>query len=132
MAKASRDKGARFEREICTLFNKAGIPFRRNFQAAGGFQQGADVSPVNPAPDCRSRDARYGLLRLLAHNFWHECKSRQKQFGASQIYQALEQARRDSVGSDKLPAVFMKIDRHEPLLLIPIKELVEELNNESV
>ena len=125
MGKKSRDKGARFEREVCLIWHEAGIRFKRNPQSAGGDRQGADVEPVRPI--YIDRLLSKGLVSLkawFAQKLWHECKIRAKQFPISLLYKALDQARSDAKGSGKIPAVTFRVDGKPALIVMRLEEVL--------
>lgn len=86
MGKMSRDKGARFEREVAGLFKDYGYDASRTAQHCGKTGQAADVKGVP------------GLSI--------ECKAQEKMH----LYDWMEQAVRDAEaqGEDRLPTVIHK------------------------
>lgn len=90
----SKKKGARFERELATLFREHGYECRRGQQYCGANGD-ADV---------------VGL-----HGIWIEAKHQEQM----RLYEWMEQAKRDSAGTGNLPAVFHKKNRAEILVTMP-------------
>lgn len=91
MAVNSKQKGARFERQLAGMLKEHGYDCRRGQQYCGANGD-ADV---------------VGLPHIHI-----EAKHVEKM----QLYNWIEQAKRDSAGSDKLPAVFHKKNHAEVLV----------------
>lgn len=96
----SKKKGARFERELATLFREHGYECRRGQQYCGANGD-ADV---------------VGL-----HGIWIEAKHQEQM----RLYEWMEQAKRDSAGTGNLPAVFHKKNRAEILVSMPFDDWME-------
>lgn len=102
MAKLSRDKGKRFERQVAHIFRQWGYPARRTAQVDGGLA--ADVL-VEDMP------------RLHV-----ECKHH-KRIGAMRF---MDQAMRDKK-TDARPIVFLREDHGDPHVLIHASFFMELL-----
>lgn len=95
MGKAQRDKGARFEREVCSIIEDVtGYKVKRNLSQTrdGGY------------------DIKFGPFRL-------ECKSR-KALSVYDFYDQCEAA----CGVHDIPVVVMKADRREPLVMMSFRQ----------
>ncbi len=123
MGKKSRTKGASYEREVCQLWKKAGITFKRNPQSAGADRQGPDIEPQIPLSFLHAESQMVKMW--LAHCLWHECKRRAKQFSTPEIYKALEEASAPAGRRGLLPSVILRLDNQPSLLVIPLEELIE-------
>lgn len=84
MSVNSKRKGAAFERTVAHLFKDEGYDCRRSAQYCGNTGEAADV--------------------VGAPGIHIECKAQEKMC----LYDWMEQAKRDSNGSDKLPVVIHK------------------------
>lgn len=80
----SKQKGARFERQLASLFREYGYNARRTAQYCGNTGDASDV---------------VGLPGIHI-----EAKHQERM----QLYDWMAQAKRDAAGTDKLPAVFHK------------------------
>ena len=93
--KNSKQKGARFERYVASLFREYGYDAHRTAQYCGNSGEAADLR---------------GIPRLHL-----ECKHCE-QF---RIYDWMDQAKRDSQGTGNLPTVIYKKNNHEVLVTMP-------------
>lgn len=84
MAVNSKQKGARFERQLASRFREYGYDARRTAQYCGNTGDASDV---------------VGLPGIHI-----EAKHQERM----QLYDWMSQAKRDAAGTDKLPAVFHK------------------------
>lgn len=84
MAVNSKQKGARFERQLASLFREYGYDARRTAQYCGNTGDASDV---------------IGLPGIHI-----EAKHQERM----QLYDWMAQAKRDAAGTDTLPAVFHK------------------------
>ena len=98
MAINSKQKGARFERQLASRFRDHGFEARRTAQYCGNTGDASDV---------------VGLEGIHI-----EAKHQERM----QLYDWMEQARRDSAGTGRIPAVFHKKNNAEILVTM-------ELNN---
>ena len=98
MGKASKDKGARFERLLASRFREYGYDARRTAQYCGNSGDAADVTGL-PGIHC-------------------EAKHQEKM----QLYAWVAQAKRDAAasGTGNLPAVFHKKNNAEILVTMEI------------
>ena len=116
--KRSRDKGARFEREIAnTLSDKWGLPFARGIvQTRGGGAEVADVclQDVNGA---KSKYPHIDKLHL-------ECKHHKR----TSIPSAWRQAEEDCKISGRTPVCITKSDREKPLVTMSLDDWMEIMN----
>lgn len=95
MAINSKQKGARFERQIASLFREFGYAdSRRTAQYCGNTGDASDV---------------VGLPGIHV-----EAKHQERM----QLYEWMEQAKRDSKGTGNIPAVFHKKNNHEILVTL--------------
>lgn len=102
MAIHSKDKGARFERQLAALFRDYGYRnARRTAQFCGKTGQAADVD---------------GLPFLHV-----EAKHQERM----QLYDWIAQAKRDSAGSKNLPAVFHKKNNCEILVTMTFDDFMK-------
>lgn len=102
MAVNSKQKGARFERELAAKFREYGyVNSRRTAQYCGNTGEAADVE---------------GLEYIHA-----EAKHQEQM----RLYDWIEQAKRDSKGSEKLPVVFHKKNHHEILVSMPFDAFMQ-------
>lgn len=93
MSVNSKDKGARFERKLAAVFREFGFTdSRRTAQYCGNTGDASDV---------------VGLPGIHV-----EAKHQEKM----KLYDWMEQAKRDSKGSENLPTVFHKRNNHEILV----------------
>lgn len=97
----SKDKGARFERELANLLKEYGYDCRRTAQYCGNTGDAADV---------------IGLPGI--HIEAKHCE-------AMRLYDWMEQAKRDSAGSDKVPAVFHKKNRAAILVTMELDDWIK-------
>ncbi len=107
MAINSRQKGARFEREVARILNDAGWEARRGQQFSG-----SPDSPDVVAPDFPWQIEAKAVQRL-------------------NLYSAFTQAIRDAKGSDKMPAVVHKKNHSEPLITMRFHDLLDFLNEKD-
>lgn len=97
MAINSKQKGARFERQLASIFRDYGYTdSRRTAQYCGNSGEAADV---------------IGLPGIHV-----EAKHQEKM----ELYKWMEQAKRDAAGGNNLPAVFHKKNNHEILVTMPL------------
>lgn len=101
MAAKSKDKGARFERELAKVFKEYGFDARRTAQYCGNSGDAADV---------------VGLP------FIHVEAKRQEQI---RIYEWIEQAIRDAEGTGNIPAVFFRKNKCDILVTMQINDWFE-------
>lgn len=102
MAINSKQKGARFERQLAKIFREYGYSeSRRTVQYCGSSGEAADV---------------IGLPGIHV-----EAKHQEKM----QLYDWMEQTERDAAGGGKLPAVFHKKNNHEILVTMPLDSWME-------
>lgn len=101
MAINSKAKGARFERQLAAIFREYGYTgSRRTAQYCGNTGDAADV---------------VGLPGI------HIEAKHQEQM---RLYDWMEQAKRDSMGSGDIPAVFHKKNNHEILVTITLDDFM--------
>jgi Holliday junction resolvase len=91
----SKQKGARFERTLASMFRDYGYEARRTAQYCGNTGDASDV---------------VGLPGIHI-----EAKHQERM----QLYDWMEQAKRDSQGTDKFPVVFHKKNNAEVLVSMP-------------
>lgn len=101
MGKMSKDKGARFERLIASKLREYGYEARRTAQYCGNTGEAADV---------------IGLPHIHV-----ECKAVER----LNIYDAINQAKRDSAGSENLPVVFHKKNNCEILVTMRFEDFMQ-------
>lgn len=94
----SRAKGARFERKLASIFREYGYDARRSVQYCGKSGEAADVINL-PGIHVEAKHAEQ--MRL---------------------YDWIAQAKRDSAGSDRLPAVFHKKNNAEILVTMTLED----------
>jgi hypothetical protein len=94
----SKQKGARFERQLASRFRDYGYEARRTAQYCGNTGDASDV---------------VGLPGIHV-----EAKHQERM----QLYDWMAQAKRDSAGSDRLPAVFHKKNNAEILVTMTIDD----------
>lgn len=95
----SKQKGAKFERTLASIFREQGYAdARRTAQYCGNTGDASDV---------------VGLPWIHV-----EAKHQEKMY----LYDWIEQAKRDSAGSGNLPAVFHKKNRAEILVTMPLED----------
>ena len=95
----SKDKGARFERKLAAVFREFGFTdSRRTAQYCGNTGDASDV---------------VGLPGIHV-----EAKHQEKM----KLYDWMEQAKRDSKGSENLPTVFHKRNNHEILVSMRLED----------
>lgn len=98
----SKQKGARFERQLASLFREHGYTdARRTAQYCGNTGEAADV---------------IGLPGIHV-----EAKAVERM----QLYDWIEQAKRDSKGSENLPAVFHKKNHAEILVSMRFEDWIQ-------
>lgn len=96
----SKQKGARYEREIAGILRNHGYDSRRTAQYCGNTGDASDV---------------VGLPGIHI-----ECKHQEK----LQIYDWMEQAIRDSGKSGKIPAVFFRKNNCENLVTLRLEDFL--------
>ena len=99
----SRDKGARFEREVAAWFRDTLLDpeARRGQQFAGGTD----------SPDV-----------VLPNMEWLHIEA--KHVEKLNIYKAMEQAKQDA-GKGKIPTVFMRKNREEMLVVLQLEQVMQ-------
>lgn len=97
----SRDKGARFERELASVLRGYGYDTHRTAQYCGKTGEAADV---------------IGLRGI------HIEAKHQEQI---RIYDWMDQAKRDSSKSEDLPAVFFRKNHCETLVCMRLEDWIE-------
>lgn len=102
MAINSKQKGARFERQLASMFREYGYTeARRTAQYCGNTGEASDV---------------VGLPGIHI-----EAKHQERM----QLYDWMEQAKRDSEGTGNLPVVFHKKNNHEILVTMRFEDFME-------
>lgn len=101
----SRDKGARYERELAHLLNDHGFTARRGQQFSGGAESPDVVAPDFP--------------------FHIEAKRVEK----LNLYSAMTQSIRDA--GDKPPCVIHRKNNSENLITCRLEDLLKLMNNNS-
>lgn len=101
MAVNSKAKGARFERQLASKFRDHGYEARRTAQYCGNTGDASDV---------------VGLPGIHI-----EAKHQERM----QLYDWMEQAKRDSAGSGKLPVVFHKKNNCEILVTMELDDFMK-------
>ena len=96
----SKQKGARFERQLASLFREYGYEARRTAQYCGNTGDASDV---------------VGLPGL------HIEAKHQEQM---RLYEWMSQAKRDSEGTGRLPAVFHKKNNAEILVTMTLDDFM--------
>lgn len=96
----SKQKGARFERHLASLFREYGYEARRTAQYCGNTGDASDV---------------VGLPGL------HIEAKHQEQM---RLYEWMSQAKRDSEGTGRLPAVFHKKNNAEILVTMTLEDFM--------
>lgn len=104
MGKMSRDKGARFERQVARLLTENGWPATRGCQHRGG--------PGSPDVDAST------------FPFHLECKAVER----LNLYDAMTQAIRDAAGQ-KMPAVISKRNHGDALFTCKFMDLLSWLQS---
>lgn len=104
----SREKGARYEREIAERLRIHGLNARRGQQYSG----------ANGDPDIVCEDLE---------RFHLECKRRAKYIAAADLYEFMEQAERDSQpgAEPKIPAVIHRINGEPSLVTMYLDDWIE-------
>lgn len=97
----SKDKGARYEREIAGILRDHGYDSRRTAQYCGNTGEASDV---------------VGLPGIHI-----ECKHQEK----LQIYDWMGQAKRDSANSNNIPAVFFRKNHCENLVVLRLEDFLK-------
>lgn len=97
----SKQKGARFERELAKILTEKGYVARRTAQYCGKTGDAADVIGLD------------GIHIEAKH-----CET-------MRLYEWMEQAVRDSEGSENLPAVFHKKNRADILVTMRMKDFMK-------
>ena len=101
MAIRSRDKGARFERQLASRFREYGYTARRSAQYCGNTGEAADV---------------VGLPGIHI-----EAKHQERM----SLYDWMAQAKRDAGNTGKLPAVFHKKNHAEILVTMEFEDFMQ-------
>lgn len=101
MGKFSRDKGARFEREVARMFREhlPGCDAKRGFQTRGGAAEAPDVET--------------GVFAI-------ECKVGKKPPVRAALATAVE-----NCPKGQIPLAIIKEDRREPFAVMPLDDLLE-------
>ena len=94
----SKQKGARFERQLASLFREYGYDARRTVQYCGNT---GDASDVDGLPGLHIEAKHQEQMRL---------------------YEWMSQAKRDSEGTGRLPAVFHKKNNAEILVTMTLED----------
>jgi hypothetical protein len=94
----SKQKGARFERLLASKFREHGYEARRTAQSCGNTGDASDVVGL-PGIHC-------------------EAKHQERM----QLYEWMAQAKRDSAGTGRLPAVFHKKNHAEILVTMELED----------
>lgn len=97
----SKQKGARFERQLASRLREYGYPARRTAQYCGNTGDASDV---------------VGLPGL--HIEAKACEQ-------MRLYDWMSQAKRDCTGTGRLPAVFHKRNNHEILVTLELPDFME-------
>lgn len=97
----SKQKGARFERELANALKEYGYDTRRTAQYCGKTGDAADVMGLD------------GIHIEAKH-----CET-------MRLYEWMAQAIRDSAGSENLPAVFHKKNRADILVTMQMKDFMK-------
>ena len=100
VGKMSREKGKRYEREIAGILREYGYDARRTAQNCGKSGDAADV---------------VGLDGIHI-----ECKHQEQ----IKIYDWISQAKRDSAGTGKIPAVFFRKNNCENLVCLRLEDFI--------
>lgn len=100
----SKQKGARFERSLASLFREYGFDARRTAQYCGNT---GDASDVVGLPGIHIEAKHQETMRL---------------------YEWMDQAKRDSKGSGNIPAVFHKKNNAEILVSLRFEDFMKLYN----
>lgn len=98
--KHAKEKGARFERKLSSIFRDYGYKARRTAQYCGNTGEAADVIGL---PGIHIEAKHQETMRL---------------------YEWIAQAKRDAAGSGKLPAVFHKKNNAEILVTMELESFM--------
>lgn len=98
--KHAKEKGARFERKLSSIFRDYGYKARRTAQYCGNTGEAADVIGL---PGIHIEAKHQETMRL---------------------YEWIAQAKRDAAGSGKLPAVFHKKNNAEILVTMELENFM--------
>lgn len=101
MAVNSKQKGARFERQLASMFREHGYEARRTAQYCGNTGDASDV---------------VGLPGIHI-----EAKHQERM----QLYDWMDQAKRDAVGTGNVPVVFHKKNNAEVLVTMQFDSFME-------
>lgn len=101
MAVNSKQKGARFERQLASRFRDYGYEARRTAQYCGNTGDASDV---------------IGLPGIHIEAKHQECM---------RLYEWMAQAKRDSDGTGRLPAVFHKKNNAEILVTMELDDFMQ-------
>ncbi len=101
MAINSKNKGARFERKLSSIFRDYGYNARRTAQYCGNTGEAADVIGL---PGIHIEAKHQETMRL---------------------YEWIAQAKRDAAGSGKIPAVFHKKNNAEILVTMELENFMD-------
>lgn len=102
MGKMSRDKGARFERQLASLFRDYG--YKDAYRTAQRCGKSGDAADVQGLPGIHVEAKHCEQMRL---------------------YDWVEQAKRDSAGTGNFPVVFHKKNNHEILVTMQLDTFFE-------
>jgi len=105
MSKISRDRGAKFEREVVHLFKDWGHDAFRTAQHMGKTGQAPDVKVEGLHVECKRRRS------LAVMEFYH---------------QAERDARAEGKGN--LPVVIMRADNEPPMVMLSFEDFVQLYN----
>lgn len=105
MAKISRDRGAKFEREVANLFKDWGHEAFRTAQHMGKTGQAPDVKVKGLHVECKRR-------RQIASYEWYK------------------QAKADSLaeGKGNLPVVVFRADNEPPMVMMHFEDFIQLYN----
>ena len=99
--KHAKEKGARFERKLSSIFRDYGYKARRTAQYCGNTGEAADVIGL---PGIHIEAKHQETMRL---------------------YEWIAQAKRDAAGSGKIPAVFHKKNNAEILVTMELENFMD-------
>lgn len=107
MAKKSRDKGARFEREVAARLRGVYPEVCRGVAQVYGGDKAPDVEGAGP--------------------YWIECKTGVR----PNILAAVRQAISNAEGTGKIPVAVCHVDRNETTVTLLFKDFLELIKNGS-
>jgi len=98
-------------------------------QAAGESRSDADIVPLyhHTADD----DIGHLFLNMLAHRFHHELKRRKKVYPSTQIVAEIQRVRVEAHKRGKIPALTFRLDNCEPMIVLPLKEVMERFGKKE-